>query len=382
MTETSQVAVSGYYGCGNAGDEAVLAGIQESFARRAGTGVSLLALSQDPTETTRQHGLRAEDRMSLNALRGVFRESDLLLSGGGSLLQDTTSVRSLLYYLWVARVALNMQVPIMFYAQGLGPLRRAMSRSLVRVVANRAAYITVRDEASARLLTTIGVTRPTIEVTADPAFALAPAPEHIVMQAMHDEGLPTDRPLIGVALRSWGGSGESPVASYAHLLTELSKQTGARIVLLPMQTPGDVQFAETVVQQTGCAEEFPVIRGVHSSAVLLGLVGKMQSVVAMRLHALIFAARVGVPPFALSYDPKVEHLMQILGMENALEHWRGFEPSEVAERVAAQIADREAISHGLLLKMPELENLAHRNADCALTVIEQNRMTRALLKTP
>ena len=381
MTDTSQIAVSGYYGCGNAGDEAVLAGIQEAFTRRAGANVSLIALSQDPAATTRQHGLRSEDRMSLNALRNAFRESHLLLSGGGSLLQDTTSVRSLLYYLWVARVALNMQVPIMFYAQGLGPLRRAMSRSLVRVVANRAAYITVRDEASARLLAAIGVTKPTMEVTADPAFALSPAPENAIAQVMHDEGLLTDRPLLGVALRPWGGTGESPVASYAHLLTELSKQTGARIVLLPMQIPGDVEFAETVAQQTGCAEEFPVIRGTYTPAVLLGLVGRMQSVVAMRLHALIFAARAGVPPFALSYDPKVEHLMQILGMENALEHWRGFEPSEVAQRVGEQIADREAISGRLLAKMPALESLALRNADCALTVLERNRSVRALLKT-
>ena len=168
MNETQQFAVSGYYGCGNAGDEAVLAGIRESLARVAGDRVRLLALSQNPEETRKLHGIRAEDRMNFSALRAVMRESDLLLSGGGSLLQDTTSVRSLLYYLWVARVALNASIPLMFYAQGMGPLRRNMSRTLVRMVANRAASITVRDESSARLLAAIGVTNPKIEVTADP----------------------------------------------------------------------------------------------------------------------------------------------------------------------------------------------------------------------
>ena len=368
MNETQQFAVSGYYGCGNAGDEAVLAGIREALARRSGGAARLIALSQRPEETTKLHGLRAEDRMNFSALRSVFRESDLLLSGGGSLLQDTTSVRSLLYYLWVARLALNTPIPLMFYAQGIGPLRRAMSRTLVRMVANRAACITVRDEASARLLVALGVSNPRIEVTADPAFALTPAAPEVVAPLLRAEGLPTDRPLIGVALRPWGGAGASPVAGYARLLTELARQTEAQIVLIPMQTPNDVDFAAEVAQKTDAPTNFPILRGDYAPEVLLGIIGQMQSVVAMRLHALIFAARTGVPPFALSYDPKVEHLMKGLGLEDSMEHWRGFEPAEVAARVADLAADREARSAALRSQMPELERRALLNAERAIQV--------------
>ncbi len=366
MNETQQFAVSGYYGCGNAGDEAVLAGIRESLARRSGDSVRLIALSQDPAATTKLHGIRAEDRMNFSALRTVFRASDLLLSGGGSLLQDTTSVRSLLYYLWVARLALNTPIPLMFYAQGIGPLRRAMSRTLVRMVANRAAYITVRDESSARLLAAMGVDIPEIEVTADPAFALTPAPSETAASLLRAEGLPKNRPLIGVALRPWGGSGASPVASYARLLSELAGQTQAQIVLIPMQTPNDVDFADKVAQKTDSPMKFPILRGDYAPDVLLGIIGQMQAVVAMRLHALIFAARAGVPPFALAYDPKVEHLMQGLGLEDSIENWRGFDPEEVAGKVAGLIREREGRSAALQAQMPELERKALRNADCAL----------------
>ena len=366
MNETQQFAVSGYYGCGNAGDEAVLAGIRESLARRAGDGVRLLALSQNPEETTRLHGIAAVDRMNFSALRAAFRESDLLLSGGGSLLQDTTSVHSLLYYLWVARLALHTPIPLMFYAQGIGPLRRAMSRTLVRMVANRAAYITVRDESSARLLTAMGVNGPPIEVTADPAFALTPARNAIIAPLLQAEGLPIDRPMIGVALRPWGGAGHSPVADYAQLLTELSRQTEAQIVLIPMQAPNDVEFAAQVADETGSPDKFPILRGNYPPDVLLGVIGTMQTVVAMRLHALIFAARAGVPPFALAYDPKVEHLMQGLGLEESMENWRGFEPAEVAARVALLATEREARSIALQALMPALEQKALRNADCAI----------------
>lgn len=366
MNENRQFVLSGYYGCGNAGDEAVLAGIRASFARRAGEAAQLVVLSQNPYETTIRHHLRSVYRMNLSSVRQALRESDMLLSGGGSLLQDTTSVRSLLYYLWIARLAYSLGVPVMFYAQGLGPLRRPMSRALVRVVANRAAAITVRDEESARLLAAIGVTNPTIEVTADPAFALSPAAPGSVDALMTAEGLPTDEPLIGVALRPWGGTGESPVESYARLLESLERRCRGRVVLLPMHAQDDVPFAEEVAAHTRSPEKVLLVRRTYPSDVLLGLVGRMQAMVAMRLHALIFAARVAVPPFALSYDPKVESLMRSLDLGDCLEHWRGFDPDETAERVAALLADRPCRAEALRNRQAELEERALRNADIAL----------------
>lgn len=365
-----RIAVSGYYGCGNAGDEAVLAGIREAFARRAGGRARLVVFSQDPAATLQMHGLPAVERMSLAALRSALKETDLLLSGGGSLLQDTTSMRSLVYYLWVVRLAYAHRVPVMFYAQGMGPFRRPLSRALVRIVANRADYITVRDEPSLRLLNTLGVKRPPIEQTADPAFALSPAASDAVDALFQAENLPKDEPMIGVALRPWGGSGESPLDSYAQLLLNLHRRTGQRVVLLPMHSADDVVFSETVASLTKEPAAFPVVRGVYPPAVLLGLVARMQAVVAMRLHTLIFAARSGVPPFALSYDPKVENLMRGLDLADSLEHWRGFDPTEVGERVATLLAQRTARVSALRARTAELEQCALRNADCALSLLD------------
>lgn len=360
--------VSGYYGCGNVGDEAVLAGIRTAFARQAGNRVELVALSQDPVATAAQHQMRAVYRMNLSSVRQALRESDLLLSGGGSLLQDTTSMRSLLYYLWVARMAHSLGIPVMFYAQGIGPLRRAMSRTLVRMVANRAAYITVRDTKSAQLLRSLGVTFPNIEVTADPAFALSVADPAEVATLYAAENLPLTEPMIGVALRPWGKTGESPVEEYAKLLPALEKQCHARVVLLPMHHPEDVEFAETVAQHTGCPEAFPLVRGVYTPEVLLGLIARMQAVVAMRLHALIFAARVAVPLYALSYDPKVESLMRQLGLTDSLDSWRGLEPEKTAGNVAALLRDRQQRIATLRAQSEELEHRALCNAERALSV--------------
>ena len=370
MQKTLDVAVSGYYGCGNAGDEAVLAGIHEAFVRRSGARVKLTVLSQDPVATTSLHGLAATERMNLESLRRTLRGSDLLISGGGSLLQDTTSMRSLLYYLFVTRMAYARRVPVMFYAQGIGPLRRPLARSLVRIAANRAAAITVRDPASAQLLRDIGVVNPSLEVTADPAFALSPAPDCAVDELMAAERLPADEPLIGVALRPWGGTGESPVCDYATLIERLAVNCSARVVLLTMQVPGDVAFAEEVVRQTADPRAYPIIRKAYPPYVVLGLIGRFEAVVAMRLHALIFAAHTATVPFALAYDPKVDHLMRGLGLEDALEDWRAFDPVAVSERVAGMLADRTARVSTLRAQIPELEKRALRNADRALEIFD------------
>jgi len=370
-----QFAVSGYYGFGNAGDEAVLAGIREAFARKSDNRAKIVAFSRTPEETERAHGIAAVDRMSLTAMRQALKESQLLVSGGGSLLQDTTSVRSLLYYLWVARLAHSQGVPVMFYAQGIGPLRRNMSRRLVQIVARRAACLTVRDEPSAQLLESLGIPRKRIEVTADPAFALTPARSALVENIIQQEGLTFEKPMIAVALRPWGGVGESPLQAYADLLTAIRGQCGCRVLMLPMHTPQDTAFSEQVVALTKTPQEFPILRGNYSPEILLGLTARMQAVVAMRLHALIFAARTGVPPFALSYDPKVQNLMNGLGLSECVESWRGFDAAETAGRVAVMLSDRARYVHELQVQIPDLERRALRNAEMALAVCH-NTQTR------
>jgi polysaccharide pyruvyl transferase CsaB len=362
--------ISGYYGCGNAGDEAVLAGAWDALTRRSAGEASLTVLSQNPQQTEALHGLPAVDRMNFPLVRRTIRESDVLLTGGGSLLQDVTSVRSLLYYLWVARAGLNAGKPVMFYAQGIGPLRRKISRLLVRSVANRAAYVTVRDEDSASLLTAIGARKPTVEVTADPAFALDPAGPDEIDAIIAAESLPSDRPLLAVALRSWG---DGAIDLHAKLLNELHRTTNAHVMVIPMQFPEDREFAGRVQSRIGLGCSCTILSRPYPPRALLGLVARAQALVAMRLHALIFAARAAVPLVALSYDPKVDSLMRALGRTDALVSCSGFDPTSVAEKTAYLIADREIERRSLLASADTFEELALRNADVALALARGER---------
>ena len=170
------VVMSGYYGFSNAGDDAILEAIQQAI-HEASDHICVTALSNDPELTRRQYGLEAIPRFRVLKVFSALRRCDALLSGGGSLLQDTTSTRSLLYYLTVIRCAHWLGKPVMLYANGIGPVRRPANRRRVKRVVEQATLITLRDHSSARELQDMGVTRTDLHVTADPVFHLSPAPE-------------------------------------------------------------------------------------------------------------------------------------------------------------------------------------------------------------
>jgi len=350
-----RILLSGYYGFANAGDEAVLAGLVLSL-RAADPHIQITVLSINPRETEQTHGVRAVHRYRPQDLLPALARTDLLLSGGGSLLQDVTSAHGIVYYLGVVRLAQVLGKRTMFGAQGLGPLSRARSRRLVAGVANRLDAVTVRDPASADLLREIGVLRPPIEVAADPALLLGPD----TFTAPHPG-------TYGVALRPWHGQETLPARLAAACREALPE---AHPILFPMQpqtdTPIGEQFASLCHQQSTARLVLPGA----GLAALTQAIGDCEMMVGMRLHALILAAAAGVPSLALSYDPKVAAFMAQSGQGDAVydlsqdkeamlpvllsRHWKA--RAERAQRVRAHL--------------PVLRALASRTAEVAVSLLD------------
>ena len=168
-----RIVVSGYYGSKNAGDEAMLAAMIEVLSE-LDPQVNITVISADPEDTRKRHGVHAVSWLSLSEIVGALRSADLLVSGGGSLLQNVTSGRSLYYYLGVIWLAERLGVPVMLYAQGIGPVCGGLARGLMRRIAGDAALITVRDHGSYEEIENLGVKKPPVLVTADPVLAIHP----------------------------------------------------------------------------------------------------------------------------------------------------------------------------------------------------------------
>ncbi|MGV3720540.1 MAG: polysaccharide pyruvyl transferase CsaB [Actinomycetota bacterium] len=295
---SQHILFSGYYGLDNAGDEAVLAASAALFRSRR-PDLKLTALTATPDATRAAHGVEAVPRMRPATLAAIKR-CDLFLSGGGSLLQDRTSLKSLWYYLFLLDYARRAGKRTMVFAQGIGPLIRPSARRLTAGVLSQVSAITVRDAESADLLREIGVLKeggPEIEVTADPVFALEPkVTEKVTAAALN-------RPVIGVSLRPWEGVDQ--------LIGPLAEALGAfegraELQAWPLQPSHDLPVCEAL------AARFPAVKVMRenlSPAEWMALAGWTDVVVGMRLHSLIFAAARAVPAVGISYDPKVDALL-------------------------------------------------------------------------
>ena len=358
----NRLLLSGYYGYGNAGDEAVLAGLVTGFrASATAKDLEIAALSGNPAETRTAHEIQAADRYRPAALLPEIARCDLFLSGGGSLLQDVTSAHGIFYYLGVVRLAQILGKKTMFIAQGIGPLKLARSRKLVAAVANKLNAITVRDPESAQLLREIGVTRPPIEVTADPALLLSVSPR------IGGRGAGTS---FGVALRPWQGQDTLGAQVAAACSKSLE---GLHPILLPMQTASDLpiteQFAQNWLPTEGQANAATLCSTTDGLGPLLSIVVECDMMVGMRLHALILAAAAGVPSVALAYDPKVAAFMQASGQGDAVYDLNAPDLEALTALLARVWAERSSRAAALTAALPGLRAQATRNIEIAMGLL-------------
>jgi polysaccharide pyruvyl transferase CsaB len=304
-----EIVISGYYGFGNAGDEAMLAAMIEAFGD-LDPQVKLTVISGNPEDTRLRHGVEAVYRLNIPAIMRVLARSQLLISGGGSLLQDVTSDRSLYYYLSIMLLAKKMGKPVMLYAQGVGPVRGAAAKAATRYTANQVDLITVRDEGSRAELKYLQVTQPPVTVTADPVLALHPVDREIGRHILRQNGLEGAAPLVGISVREWRDwpyYKQVLAAAADRCITEF----GARVVFIPMQYPDDVAVARKIVSRM--QQPAAILQEKYTTTELLSLVGNLDILIGIRLHALIFAAIMRTTLLGISYDPKIDRFLETLG---------------------------------------------------------------------
>ena len=304
------VLMSGYYGFSNAGDDAILESVSQAI-RKTSDEVSITVLSNDPEQTMHSCGVDALNRFKIMQVWKALRRCDVLLSGGGSLLQDRTSTRSILYYLSIIRGATLLGKPVMLYANGIGPVDKPGNRKRVKEAVERADLITLRDHSSAQELREMGVTRQDIHVTADPVFHLEPAEKECSLQLLQRVGLEEHTPFVAVSVRNWTDT-QGLFTELAAVCDHLRQRYGLEVLFLLMQPQNDREATEKVRQ--AMKEPSYLLDESCSPRELMGVLGQAKLCLAMRLHTLIFAARMAIPMLGLVYDPKVESYLEELGM--------------------------------------------------------------------
>lgn len=383
MNAHGRILIGGYYGHGNAGDEAILAGMLSAL-RALRPGLEIQVASGDPGRTAAEHGVRAVPAGDLSALIAAVAESDLVILGGGGLFQDywpvpeetflTARHGGLLAYLAYPALAALLGRPATIYAAGVGPLVTGEGRRLTRIAFELCRRSTVRDSGSVILLATIAPDL-SVALAADPAFRLQPAEGPEIDRLLAALGVGADEPLTGVALRPWD-FGVSPASWEAEVARGLAlhlAEAPGKLLFLPFQIEAaahenDLEVSRRVAASLARPDRVLVIDRRLSPEELAGLLGRCERVLAMRFHAALFALAAGVPVAALAYDPKVASLLAAAGLDSLAlppASWR-------AEEIAAAL--RQAAVPGLGERLAgfaaEQRRRAGSAAELALEVLD------------
>ena len=357
------ITLSGYYGFGNLGDESLLEIITRSLAQTI-PDVKLAVLTRSPREDRERTGLASVSRFNVLSVYRTLSRSKILISGGGSLLQDSTSHRSLGYYAGVMKMAKKAGAKVCVLANGIGPVNYESNKRLTAEVIGEADYVSVRDGDSKDELVSLGVTEEKINVTADPAFLIEPCSASRLAKVLDSVGVNGKYFAVSVRPLKGGGRGKHQMTEEDKRLSDeivavcsdIAKKHSLTPLLIPMQAAQDSEICKIIRDRLGELGVAARSYSPENAAEMIGVLGGAQFALGMRLHSIIFASSAGVPVIGLSYDPKVKSMMRCLSQAYMVDLTLGSLDfaSSVTSYADCVMEKREDIANELSLRADEM----------------------------
>lgn len=307
LEKKDEILISGYYGFKNSGDDALLEAVIHDI-KEFKPSPNITVLSANPKETEERYRVRAINRFNVFSLLKHMKNAGLLISGGGTLIQDATSTQSLIYYIAVIRLALRKGVRVMSYANGIGPLTGKRNIKMAAKTLNRVDVITLRDPGSKQMLDEIGVTKPIIRVTADPVFGIEKFSKRRGREILERFGAGKDcGKIVGVSVRKTRDTDITFESAVAKVCDYVSAKYGCRIVFIPMQVNKDEQISRNIMDRMTMPSM--IINKRLGISDMISVISATEACIGMRLHSLIYASIGNVPVMGISYDPKIKGFM-------------------------------------------------------------------------
>lgn len=322
--------ICGAYGKGNAGDDAILNAILHEL-RQADADLPVCVVSRQPEETRHRNQVQACHTFQFGELWRLTGRAAVFISGGGSLIQNATSSRSLYYYLMTLALARLRGCKVMMYGCGIGPVYGSFHRwAAARVIDHCTDVITLRDDDSVHELKRMGVKKPPIIRTADPTICIQQLEFGQTEKLLERLGIPRGGSYIGFGLREWKGF-DRAAKEIAQAAQYAWQQHGLTPVFIPIEYPHDCTAAKKVVRYLRCPNY--MIAQPMTISETISVLSRMSIVVGMRLHALIFSAESGVPSVGISYDMKVDGFLRSIGREDVTLHIQSVTGKQLMEQI-------------------------------------------------
>lgn len=385
MSSIKPIMISGYFGFGNCGDEAILMSMIQEFSKTTSKD-KIVVLSQDPEKTKLLYQVDAVYRLNPILIISRMKKSSVFISGGGGLLQDASGKGfSILYYLSLLFLASMFNIPSVIYGQGIGPVEKNINKKLIKWVLNRANIIMLRDKQSKIFLEKLGVKKnKPIIVNADTAFLLKgkEVPEAIKDKYSLENSQRTAVKNMNIAMvirncKEVGMDYESKIIKYAGISDHLIEKYQANLFFIPFQIQTDLPLMKDIIKKMRFSTAKCIEEELHPDEIL-SLISNFSLIIGMRLHSIIFATIANKPFIAIDYDPKVKYYVHSLDLPELLINLNQLTVKNLDNKLKYIEANREMIQSNLKLKKEQFEREAFSNAQLFYQFIEQKCLRKGL----
>lgn len=280
-----RAVISGYYGFKNFGDETILSVLVTHLKK---LGVDITVFSSDTEFTSNTYQVNSINSFDLKNVISAIKSSDVVISGGGSLLQDVTSLKSLVYYSLIIAVGLLFNKKVIIFAQGIGPVNNKSARFILMNLLKLCTLVTVRDQASLNLLSQFKVNA---KLVCDPVYSLE-------IKRGYSSG------AVGVQLRSFKTMSDNLLHKLALFIAK--NFSDRKIEIFSLQEALDFElckYFENILNNIN-----PAIKTEIVTKDVINRIAALDFMIGMRFHALLTAIKCGIKTCAINYDIKVEKL--------------------------------------------------------------------------
>lgn len=291
-----KVLVSGYIGFNNFGDEAIFQALSKHLKE---LNFDVLLLCNNPIKTAEIYNVKTYYfKNIIQVLKAVLR-TDVLISGGGSLLQNKTSNFSLFYYLFIILLAKICFKKVIIFAQGIEPIVGKIPEFITKSILKIVDFISVRDEKSLNLLKSWKINS---ILVSDPAYSL-----------VQDREISKNKEGLIVQLRSFNGINQEFILNLAKAI---SKKYQGKISVFSFQDEIDEMICLSFIEElkrNNIVAEYIQNQTVEKT---IEIINNAKYVISTRLHGLIISNALNCKTFALCYDEKIKTLVQELNLMN------------------------------------------------------------------
>ncbi len=345
--------ISGYYGTHNFGDDITLQAIIDNISQQYPLK-RIIILNHTTQKLINDPRIRIIHRFDLFHILPLMKKTKLFMLGGGSLLQDVTSSRSLFFYLFMLHHAVKYGCRTMIYANGIGPITRQVHQKQVNHLLHKLDRITIRDTLSYQYLLENGFTEQEISLTADEAynfsFTASPSP---VIRA-------TGKKVLLVNLRTCSGNSKDISVDVAAAINATCKQHDLFPVLLPVQFTQDYTLLDKVSKLLNV--EHHIFNTPLDIPTIISAIAESDYILTERLHPIVFAARLNKPFACIVYDPKVAATAKRFNMQDYALNLNELSQERLSDILEQLICKSEDICHNLIPATQQLEAASKQNS--------------------